>query len=169
MALARAIAAPRRSVRYPRLAVELTMPRYVLRVEAFEPKVVSWSCEAGLLDLFAFLVRRETPPFTPGWTPMALLLTYPSCWVHQLVLSPPIRYGISTYSSAVLVGQVERIPRELDAAAGCALDGQGAVVACITVNSLLGIPGLRRRTGDLPDERGGYDCRHFGGWIGCME
>lgn len=83
--------------------------------------------------------------------------------------SPPIRSGVSTYGPAVLVGQVERIPRELGTAAGCALDGQGAVVACLIVNSVLGIPGLKERTGDLPDERGGDDCRHFGVWNGCME
>lgn len=76
---------------------------------------------------------------------------------------------VSTYSSAVLVGQVERIPRELGAAAGCALDGQGAVVACLTVNYGLPVPGLKERTGDLPDERGGDDCGHFGVRIVCTE
>lgn len=74
---------------------------------------------------------------------MAWSLTYPSCWIHQLVCIPPIRLRISTYSPAVLVGQVKRIPRELGTAAGCALDGQGAVVACSFVNSVVEILELR--------------------------
>jgi len=39
-------------------------------VEVAEPKVEVWICAEGALALPAFLVRRVTPPFSPGWTPM---------------------------------------------------------------------------------------------------
>jgi hypothetical protein len=119
-------------------------------------------CEAGLLALPFLLVRRTTPPSSPGMTPIAysdmlvpfaiivssLVSVYTSgsekaYLVGDQALILPRISGLlqvgkrHAYLAVVLVPQVERVARERHTAGLRPLDEGGAVAACIHIHQLL--------------------------------